>query len=238
MIKSFSSRDVLTFSCPDVFALHLHHLTKCTNKMVSFLSIYELYFTAEAKRKAAAEAAAAKKEEQKRLAEEKKAAAAAAAEAKRAAAAQKKAATEAKKSVEKAAPGATINLFGGFGGGGADAAKSAPAPAPAPKARSKTLSLFGGPGEKTSPPPAPAKKAAAAKPKPKPKAKPAPKKAPAGVPSLVNWKQNRDGGITGFISGSPAFDEGERVTTSPITAGDVGAGNTVQTGSGSRYFLV
>ena len=73
---------------------------------------------------------------------------------------------------------------------------------------------------------------------PKAKAKPAPKKAPAGVPSLVNWKQNRDGGVTGFISGSPAFDEGERVTTSPIATGDVGAGNTVQTGSGSRYFLV
>ena len=165
--------------------------------------------TAEAKRKAAAEAAAAKREEQKRLAEEKKAAAAAAAEAKRAAAAEaaakkkqeaetKRAASQAKKSVEKAAPGATINLFGGFGGGGG----SKPAPAPAQVE---------------------AAKAAAAS-------------APRGVPTISSWKQNRDGSISGFISGSPSFDDGESVTTSPIK-GEASDGAVVQTGSGSKYFL-
>jgi len=63
-------------------------------------------------------------------------------------------------------------------------------------------------------------------------------KAPRGVPSLVNWRQNRDGSITGFISGSPNFDEGERITTSEIASGTIGDGELVQTGSGSKYFLV
>ena len=54
----------------------------------------------------------------------------------------------------------------------------------------------------------------------------------------VNWRKNRDGIVTGFISGSPAFEEGERITTSPIANGDISAGEVVQTGSGSRYFLV
>uniref|UniRef100_A0A7S2LAW3 Uncharacterized protein n=1 Tax=Leptocylindrus danicus TaxID=163516 RepID=A0A7S2LAW3_9STRA len=64
------------------------------------------------------------------------------------------------------------------------------------------------------------------------------KRAPPGVPSMVNWRKNRDGSVTGFISGSPAFEEGERITTSPIANGDISAGEVVQTGSGSRYFLV
>lgn len=68
--------------------------------------------------------------------------------------------------------------------------------------------------------------------------KPAPKRAPRGVPSLVNWRKNSDKSITGFISGSPTFSEGERVTTSPITQGEIGNGQVVKTGSGSSYFLV
>jgi hypothetical protein len=76
-----------------------------------------------------------------------------------------------------------------------------------------------------------AKPAKAAKPTP-------PKKAPRGVPSLVNWKKNRDGSVTGFITGSDNFEEGERITTSPIASGDIGSGEVVQTGSGSKYFLV
>mmetsp|Transcript_13844 Transcript_13844/g.21233 ORF Transcript_13844/g.21233 Transcript_13844/m.21233 type:complete len:855 (-) Transcript_13844:220-2784(-) len=64
------------------------------------------------------------------------------------------------------------------------------------------------------------------------------KRAPPGVPSMVKWRKNRDGSVTGFISGSPAFEEGERITTSPIAKGDISAGEVVQTGSGSRYFLV
>ena len=151
---------------------------------------------AEAKRKAAAEAAAAKREEQKRLAEEKRAAAAEAAAKKKQEAETKRAAAQAQKSVQKAAPGATVSLFG-FGGGGG---KPAPAPAQVQAA-----------------------KAAAAS-------------APRGVPTISSWKQNRDGSISGFISGSPSFDDGESVTTSPIK-GEAAAGTVVQTGSGSKYFL-
>ena len=61
---------------------------------------------------------------------------------------------------------------------------------------------------------------------------------PRGVPKLVKWRKNGNGSITGFISGSPKFDEGENVTTSPITSGTIKAGEVVQTGSGSKYYLV
>ena len=60
-------------------------------------------------------------------------------------------------------------------------------------------------------------------------------KAPRGVPVISKWRENRDGSISGFISGSPAFDDGDAVTTSPIVKGSVGAGSVVQTGSGSRW---
>ena len=75
---------------------------------------------------------------------------------------------------------------------------------------------------------------------PAPALKAAPKKSsvPPGVPSLVSWRKNRDGSITGFISESTVFEEGERITTSPIARGEVKAGEVVQTGSGSKYFLV
>lgn len=65
-----------------------------------------------------------------------------------------------------------------------------------------------------------------------------PKKAPAGVPSLVKWRVNRDKSITGFISGSKSFSEGEQVTTSPIVSEEIKKGEVVKTGSGSKYFLV
>jgi hypothetical protein len=71
--------------------------------------------------------------------------------------------------------------------------------------------------------------------------KPAPQPvltAPRGVPSITKWKENRDGSITGLIRGSPNFKDGERVTTSPIVSGRMAQGETVQTGSGSRYFLL
>lgn len=68
--------------------------------------------------------------------------------------------------------------------------------------------------------------------------RPIPKKqAPRGVPTMSRWKKNRDGSITGLISGSKAFSDGDRVTTSPITKGNVAGGEVVTTGSGSRYFL-
>ena len=61
--------------------------------------------------------------------------------------------------------------------------------------------------------------------------------APRGVPTLKRWKRNNDSSITGFISGSPRFKEGEKVTTSPITNGAISSGEVVKTGSGSSYFL-
>ena len=59
-------------------------------------------------------------------------------------------------------------------------------------------------------------------------------KAPRGVPTISSWKQMRDGAIEGVISGSPNFNDGETLTTSPITSDAVG-GCVVQTSSGSRY---
>ena len=61
--------------------------------------------------------------------------------------------------------------------------------------------------------------------------------APRGVPTIVDWRQRRDGGITGRIYGSPNFGAGEKVETSQIVAGEVKNGNIVKTGSGSIYFL-
>ena len=71
------------------------------------------------------------------------------------------------------------------------------------------------------------------KPAPAPPANPT-----SGVPKIVRWKKNGDGSVTGFISGSSKFKEGEKVTTSPITKGPISPGQVVTTGSGSKYFLV
>ena len=57
--------------------------------------------------------------------------------------------------------------------------------------------------------------------------------APRGVPALSNWTQNKDGSITGVISGSRAFKDGEKVTTSPITS-DAVSGSVVATTSGTK----
>jgi hypothetical protein len=95
-----------------------------------------------------------------------------------------------------------------------------------------TISLFGiltGDDEEPMPIKAPAGKTATA-------TLPA-RKAPRGVPTINKWKQNKDGSVTGFITGSPNFSENERITTSPIVSGPVTAGSVVRTGSGSKYFL-
>jgi len=63
------------------------------------------------------------------------------------------------------------------------------------------------------------------------------KKVPFGVPTIKKWKKNGDGSITGLITGSRDFKEGEKVTTSPIASGKSSSGNVVKTSSGSRYFL-
>ena len=57
--------------------------------------------------------------------------------------------------------------------------------------------------------------------------------APRGVPVISQWRQERDGSITGSISGSSAFKNGDPVTTSPIKGNAVG-GTVVSTKSGSR----
>jgi hypothetical protein len=110
--------------------------------------------------------------------------------------------------IEKAKPRSTFSLFGlGFGGADAD---DLPSPAPTP-ARTGAVN-----------------KASAAT---------VPATAPRGVPTLSRWKKNFDGSITGFISGSNAFNDGEKVTTSPIKNGKVAKSEVVTTGSGSKYFL-
>ena len=56
---------------------------------------------------------------------------------------------------------------------------------------------------------------------------------PRGTPIISDWKQNRDGSITGRISGGTGFKEGEKITTSPIGGKAIG-GAVVQTASGSK----
>lgn len=63
------------------------------------------------------------------------------------------------------------------------------------------------------------------------------KQAPKGVPSIKRWKQNTDKSITGFISGSSSFSDGEKITTSPISRGSIESGKVVTTSSGTKYFL-
>jgi hypothetical protein len=130
------------------------------------------------------------------------------------------AAKKAEKVIQVAKPRASISLFGGGQEEKKAAAKKAEKLIQGAKPRA-SISLFGGgQGEKKAAPP-----------------KKQQKKAPSGVPSLARWKENDDGTVTGFISGSSSFDEGERVTTSPIASGKVTAGQVVRTGSGSKYFL-
>lgn len=62
--------------------------------------------------------------------------------------------------------------------------------------------------------------------------------APRGVPVINKFKSNRDGSVSGFITGSNNFKKGERVTTSKLAPNQkVEAGNVVTTVSGSKYFL-
>lgn len=114
--------------------------------------------------------------------------------------------------LSKARPQSTISLFGLFGGDGGSSTASSATPPPRPAAK------------KTPP-------------KRKKKVMQRKKTAPRGVPTISRWRKNRDGSITGFITGSPNFSEGERITTSAISGGTPSSGEVVRTGSGSRYFL-
>ena len=59
-----------------------------------------------------------------------------------------------------------------------------------------------------------------------------PKSAPS-VPTISKWRQESDGSISGFISGSNTYKNGEPITTSPIRGKAVG-GRAVTTKSGSK----
>lgn len=60
---------------------------------------------------------------------------------------------------------------------------------------------------------------------------------PKGVPVLSKWKKNLDGSVSGIITGSKTFNDGEAITTSPLK-GDASPGSVVTTQSGSRYVLL
>lgn len=58
-----------------------------------------------------------------------------------------------------------------------------------------------------------------------------------GVPVLSKWKRNADGSITGNVSQSASFADGESITTSQLKTKDPIGNSLVQTISGSKYFL-
>ena len=124
----------------------------------------------------------------------------------------------------------TLSLFG-FGGGDDSATKQPPVPkgksAPTLKvAKSPTLKVAKSPTLKV-----------AKSPTLKVAKKTSSPQAPNGVPTISGWRLNGDGSVSGKITGSPNFRNGETVTTSPISKGRIEKGSVVQTGSGSRYFL-
>ena len=163
--------------------------------------------------KRAAELAAKKElaEQKKREQEEARKRAQEEAATKRAAAEKK---SQAQAVVSQAKKGSTISLFVGFGGGGSDESSNS---LPAPAKKSPTLQV-------QQPKKTPTKQIQTSGP-------------PKGVPTISGWKLNGDGSISGRISGSPNFKQGELITTSQIQRGRIDSGSVVQTGSGSKYFL-
>mmetsp|Transcript_4330 Transcript_4330/g.10327 ORF Transcript_4330/g.10327 Transcript_4330/m.10327 type:complete len:781 (+) Transcript_4330:202-2544(+) len=59
----------------------------------------------------------------------------------------------------------------------------------------------------------------------------------AEPPTLKKWRQNRDGTISGLIYGAKSFEDGTRITTSPVPRG-AKRGEVVKTGGGSEYNLM
>jgi len=121
----------------------------------------------------------------------------------------------------------TLSIFGSLPK--ADAPKVA---SPKEEKKSPTLSIF---GSNVNKPVADPIKAKVSPVKKKPVVS-AEIKPPRGIPVFSNWRKNRDGSITGLITGSKSFNEGEKVTTSPIK-GDIKSKTVVETISGSKYFL-
>jgi hypothetical protein len=106
--------------------------------------------------------------------------------------------------------------------------------------KGSTISLFGigqGSDELTTSPVVPIKKSPTLKVKQSPSQMMQKPVAPKGMPTISGWKLNGDGTISGRITGSPNFKQGELITTSQIKNGRIESGSVVQTGSGSKYFL-
>ena len=61
--------------------------------------------------------------------------------------------------------------------------------------------------------------------------------AEESVPSLVEWTQNEDGTITGFVNNKDGFEDGTQITTSPVEMG-ASKGMLIQTTGGSKYKLM
>ena len=57
------------------------------------------------------------------------------------------------------------------------------------------------------------------------------------VPSLVEWIQNEDGTITGFVNNKDGFEDGTQITTSPVKKG-ASKGMVIETKGGSKYKLL
>lgn len=57
------------------------------------------------------------------------------------------------------------------------------------------------------------------------------------VPEMKKWKQNKDGSISGLIFNSKSFQDGTRVTTSPVPKG-AKKGTVVKTAAGTNYSLM
>merc|ERR1712157_83494 len=54
------------------------------------------------------------------------------------------------------------------------------------------------------------------------------------IPTISNFRQNRDGSITGIVKNAKGFKDGTSITTSPVKRG-AKAGQVVTTTSGSKY---
>ena len=57
------------------------------------------------------------------------------------------------------------------------------------------------------------------------------------LPLLSDWKQNKNGSITGVVSNREGFEDGTWITTSTITTRNVKPGSIVTTSGGSKYKL-
>jgi hypothetical protein len=61
-------------------------------------------------------------------------------------------------------------------------------------------------------------------------------KVETDMPTITSWAQTPEGSIHGFIYGSPSFEDGAYIITTPVGKGALG-GSIVTTASGSKYRL-